>query len=139
MRNKITIIGLVVVFVAIIVGAYAFGSKNDKSMALQSSPAASSGIIFFYGNTCPHCAEVEKWMEENQVSQKISIVKKEVYQNQQNAKELTEAAKSCGLPTDSIGVPFLYAEGKCYIGTPDVINYLSGMVAIETPSPSPSI
>ena len=45
--------------------------------------------------------------------------------NQNNAKELTEKARICGLPTDSIGVPFLWDGEKCFIGDQDIINFFS--------------
>jgi len=70
-------------------------------------------------------------MVENKVEEKIEIIKKEVYDNQQNAQELTQTAKKCGLPTNSIGVPFLFAEGKCLIGTPDITSFLSQKAGIK--------
>lgn len=83
-------------------------------------------LVFYYGNTCPHCKDVEEWMKQNNVEEKIKVVKKEVYDNRANALELSKVAQKCGLNTNSIGVPFLYTpEGKCLIGTPDIINYFS--------------
>lgn len=141
MKQK-TITGLVILIIIGLITVIIWGSKGKQKAILsqnehtnnRTSQATTSSDIptFFYGNTCPHCSEVEKWIEENKVGEKISIVKKEVYDNQQNAKELTKAAESCGLPTDSVGVPFLYAESKCFIGTPDVINYLSAKAGLTS-------
>ena len=133
--NKQTTI--TIIFILVIIGLLSFvvlGSKNKNNGTIQ--PKNKQNIsetiaidektpVFFYGNTCPHCADVEAWMKENKVEEKITIIKKEVYDNRQNSQELTEAAKNCGLPIDSIGVPFLYVEGKCLVGTPDIINYLT--------------
>ena len=115
MKNKLITTSLLIAAVLILLGVIITGSQDKK---------VNNSVIFFYGNTCPHCAEVEKWMEENKVADKIKVDKKEVYENSQNALELTEVARSCGLPTDNIGVPFLYADGKCFIGTPNVEAYL---------------
>jgi len=140
MENKKLLTGLVIIFIAILLSVVIFGSRNkpavlsEKQIPTQTDNTVKkedNSIIFFYGNTCPHCADVEKWMEENKVEEKISIIKKEVYDNQQNAQELAKAAESCGLPSDSIGVPFLYTEGKCYIGTPDIISYLSKKAGLK--------
>jgi glutaredoxin len=142
MKSKTLITSLLIVLSAVLLGEIVFGSRNklinstQKQLSTQTGNANKQGgsnIVFFYGNTCPHCAEAEKWMQENKVEEKIPIVKKEVYDNRQNAEELIDAARSCGLPTDNIGVPFLYAEGKCLIGTPDVMSYLSQKAGI-TPS-----
>jgi glutaredoxin len=108
-------------------------SKNETTESKTSEKVVvdDKTPVFFYGNTCPHCADVETWMKENKIEEKIRVVKKEVYANKQNAQELTEAAQNCNLPTDSIGVPFLYVEGKCLIGSPDVISYLSQKAGIK--------
>mgnify|MGYP005845005797 CR=1 FL=1 len=132
-KQKVITIGLVLTIIGML-AAVVLGSKNKNTdLSNQQSTQSDSGSIaidqnspiFFYGNTCPHCADVEKWMKENQIEEKVTLIKKEVYDNRQNSQELTEVAQSCGLPTDSIGVPFLYTEGKCLIGTPDIIDYLT--------------
>jgi len=65
-------------------------------------------------------------MKENKLEEKVKVIKKEVYDNRTNAFELSQVAQRCGISTNSIGVPFLYTpEGKCLIGTPDIIDYFS--------------
>lgn len=116
MNKKFITFALIFVIVGLL-SAVVLGSRSNKDdtqtpTGVNSSVAPSSinsqAPIFFYGNTCPHCKDVEEWMKENGIEEKIDIVKKEIYDNQANALELTNAAKSCGLPTNSIGVPFLY-------------------------------
>ena len=136
MKNTKITTALILLIIIALLTSVILGSKNKKETTQPSNnnqivdkislpiSQSSDTPVFFYGNTCPHCADVEAWMKENQIEEKIAIVKKEVYDNRQNSQELTKAAESCGLPTDSIGVPFLYTEGKCLIGTPDIINYL---------------
>lgn len=127
---------LLLLIIAVILGVVIWGSKSKKSdftPSSQSVEANQSGVpIFFYGNTCPHCADVEKWMKENKIEEKIEIVKKEVYDNRANSLELVKTAESCGIDTKSIGVPFLYTpEGKCLVGTPDIIAYLSDKTGLS--------
>jgi len=125
---KKVIIG-VILAVTILVLVIFFGIARTGNQTKPQSPQADE-IILYYGNTCPHCKEVEDFIAKNNIKDKIKLVEKEVYQDQNNAQEMGEAAKKCGLQTDSVGVPFLFAEGKCYIGTPDVISYLSQKAGI---------
>ncbi|MCR4329051.1 MAG: thioredoxin [Candidatus Roizmanbacteria bacterium] len=142
MKQTILTFAIMLVIVGLL-AVVAIGSRDRKTdiQTTQSHKATSSPIalsptnqapIFFYGETCPHCKDVEEWMKENKVEKKISIVKKEVYENRDNAQELTQVAGKCNLPTDTIGVPFLYAEGKCFVGSPDVISYFSSKMEIDS-------
>jgi len=128
-NTKILITGLICLSIVAMLMTIINGSRSQakpKQIITNSPiPQAQSSPVFFYGNTCPHCKDVEEWMTKNKIEEKMPIVKKEVYDNRANSLELAEAAKSCGFPTDSIGVPFLFAEGKCLIGTPDITKYLS--------------
>jgi hypothetical protein len=92
--------------------------KTPVNLPLKNS------LVLYYGLTCPHCKEVEEWLKKNKVEEKIKIEKKEVWYNKENAAELQEVAKFCSLDPTSIGVPFLWTDGKCYIGTPDVEKVL---------------
>ena len=140
MKKQILLTGLILGLIVILLGVIVSGSRKNIPTVTPTPSLAPTGVsqdkvidkpIFYYGNTCPHCAEVEIWMTENDVEKKIMVLKKEVYDNQQNAQELAQTAVKCGLPTNSIGVPFLYAEGKCFIGSPDVINYLSKKAGLK--------
>jgi len=126
--KKIIIIGVILAAILVIV---IFGLAQTRNPA-KPQASQSNEIILYYGNTCPHCKEVEDFISKNNIKDKIKLVEKEVYQDQNNAQEMGEAAKKCGLQTDSVGVPFLFAEGKCYIGTPDVISYLSQKAGISS-------
>jgi glutaredoxin len=137
MKNtKILITGLICISIVAMIITIVNGSRSQAKpkQIITSSPipqVIQSSPIFFYGNTCPHCKDVEEWMTKNKIEEKMQIVKKEVYDNRANSLELADAAKSCGLPTDSIGVPFLFAEGKCLIGTPEITKYLSDKTEVK--------
>lgn len=125
--DKKVILTTVLISVIILIFGYILvssaGKKEQKKGQNLAIPEKEK-IVFYYGNTCPHCAEVDEWMKKEKIEEKIKIEKKEVYQNQANAQELTLVAQSCGLNANAIGVPFLYADGKCYIGTPEVERIL---------------
>lgn len=107
--------------------------KNASQNALENSETVTAPVtadIFYWGEGCPHCQDVKDWMAEQKVSEKMEVISKEVYNNQANSQELTARAKSCGLDTQRIGVPFLYTiDGDCIIGTPKIIEYLSQKIA----------
>ena len=96
---------------------------NNDSVNRNSEPSGQSGIILFYGDGCPHCALVEQYVSENNIESKVQFTKKEVYNNQQNASELTAKAKACGMATDSIGVPFLWDGSTCLVGDQPIIDF----------------
>lgn len=99
------------------------GKKPEASNNLSQTEIKESGIILFYGDGCPHCAIVEEYVSKNAIEAKVPFVKKEVYNNKQNSAELVEKAGVCGMPTDSIGVPFLWDGTKCLTGDQDIIEF----------------
>jgi len=127
MKNKILI--PTILFIAVLLFSFfALSQEKDKSQPQANEPTSqenqqSSQIILFYGDGCPHCAIVEKYIEENNIKNKISFTQKEVYYNQNNAEELQTKAQICGLPANSIGVPFLWDGSKCIIGDQPIIDF----------------
>lgn len=81
------------------------------------------GVVLYWGEGCPHCAKVDAFITENNVEQKVRFERKEVYTNRRNAREMGRAAKQCGLPTDNIGIPFLWTGTQCLTGDKDIIAF----------------
>lgn len=86
--------------------------------------------ILFYGNGCPHCEDVDKWITENNVTEKVKFDRLEVWYNKDNSKILSEKADSCELAENSVGVPFLYdiENNKCMSGTDKVIDFFKSKI-----------
>jgi len=118
-----------ILFIAVFTFSFfALSGEGKKNKPTITEPAGQQNqavgqIILFYGDGCPHCEIVEEYIEKNNIKEKLSFVEKEVYYNKINANELGEKAKICGLPTNSIGVPFLFDGEKCFIGDQDIINF----------------
>jgi len=112
------------------------GSDNsDAPFNIVAHSAQPSGMILFYGNGCPHCVNVDNYITDNNITQKVSFTKLEVFSNGVNAGFMQNDANTCGLNQSVVGVPFLWdGNSKCYIGDTDVINFFSRYV-----SPQPSI
>lgn len=112
------------IVVAIILIVLTFLYTKNTPAPVQNS----TQILYFYGNTCPNCKVVEKYIEERNMLEVLGIVKKEVYNNQDNQKELISYAEKCGINLDSLGVPFIYHNGKCYMGRDEAINFLNSQM-----------
>jgi len=118
--NKKVIIPTIL-FIIVLIFSVVILLENKES----NHPAEQSQIVLFYGDGCPHCAIVENYIKESNIKEKLPFEEKEVYHNQKNANELADKAKICGLPTDSIGVPFLWEGEKCYVGDQEIIGFFN--------------
>lgn len=125
------VIGIVVVVAALLGGAYFWKtSQGESAVSPEQEVSVASGIIYYYGEECPHCKDVMKFLEENKIAEKVNFEKKEVWHNTANAREMDAKVKICGLDKKSVGVPFLFAEGKCHIGTPEVTGFFKKAAGI---------
>ena len=103
-----------------------------SGVSVQATPLPQ-GIVLFYGQGCLHCADVEKFISDNNIDSKLKITRLEVWYNNANQQLLAQvAAQKCNINTNSVGVPFLYdGSGKCYIGEVDVPNFLKTAAGIK--------
>jgi glutaredoxin len=97
------------------------------------SVSVAQEYILFYGNGCPHCANVETYIKDNKIGKTFDLQQKEVFFNKKNLNELNGYLEKHGLTYDSIGVPFLIINSgiDCnYInGDTNIIEYFSGKLA----------
>lgn len=99
-------------------------------MAKNTSPPDST-MIFFYGDTCPHCKNVEEFFTENKIEEKISFEKLEVYNSATNAKIMTERYNKCGVTdTKKMFVPLLWDGSTCIQGAQPIIDYFKNKLSI---------
>lgn len=122
----ITIGVIILILAGILAAIYFTGGFKPKTV-----PNAN-GIILFYGDGCPHCALLDKWITDNGVEEKIDFAKLEVYNNQANQKLLVEKATACGIATDSIGVPFLWTGTECLVGDEPIEQFFQQMINLNT-------
>jgi len=110
---------VLLIVLVLVAGKIISGSRNQNT-----NPPAEGTVILFYGDTCPHCQNVDDYLKENKVRERFSFQELEVYNNQKNAALLTKTAQTCGLDTSAgVGVPFLFDGQNCLVGDRDVINY----------------
>jgi len=110
----------VIIIVVALAGAKMISSSKNQAL----TPPTEETVILFYGDTCPHCKNVEEYLNNNKIRERFSFQELEVYNNPTNAARLTKAAKDCQLDTKAgVGVPFLVDGEKCLMGDRDIINY----------------
>lgn len=133
MKEKI-VTGIIVLITFLLLSVVIYGSNKNNIKKKEYNPVESSIVvsspsldtnIFYWGETCPHCHDTIDWMEENNVDEKIKIIRKEISENEDNAIELIQNAKICGIKENEIGIPLMYTKNqKCLVGTPDITSYL---------------
>lgn len=105
-----------------------FIAKNPQTGNDNGFTDTTSTLSLYYREDCPHCKNVEKFLFENKVEEKIRIDHKEVLNNIKNNNELMTRAANCGLDLTAVGVPLLYDKGACYVGDTDIINYFQSRI-----------
>jgi len=91
-------------------------------------------ITFYWGTTCPHCHNVQRWMERNPETATLGIRQVEVWTNKDNAAAFIGVVRKCGM--DQGVVPVLVAEnGVCYVGEVEITDYLKERLDIKEAHP----
>jgi predicted DCC family thiol-disulfide oxidoreductase YuxK len=135
MKQKIITLSIVALIAGLLsIVVFVSNHQEKQSVEQKVTELKKTDPVLYYGNTCPHCEIVEEWLVKNDVASKMAFSNKEVYDNKENAAELTQVAMSCGLDANNIGVPFLYAQGECLIGSPAIINYFAQKLNINVTS-----
>ena len=102
----------------------------DSATKQNNTTEQESIAILFYGEGCSHCAEVQQWLDDNKVREKIKFEEKEIRYNKDNSKLLNEKAQVCKINDDEVGVPFLFdtVNNKCFVGKVEVENFFKGKI-----------
>jgi glutaredoxin len=121
MKKIYKIIIIIIAALAALTLLFAWGRyESTKAVGNPVTP------ILFYGDGCPHCANVETYISTNGVKNKLNFSELEVFNHPNNAALMAEKAKLCGLNTDQgLGVPFFFTGTTCLVGDQDIINYFS--------------
>lgn len=124
MKKKIIIIILILTGLSALSAFVAYRIKTVNNFQKQEE-SNNQDIIFFYGETCPHCIKVEQFMADNKIEEKMVIIKKEALKDRNNSALLLSVNKKCGLDTKYLSVPVLWdgENSKCYSGDADIIKF----------------
>ncbi|EKE25325.1 MAG: hypothetical protein ACD_5C00206G0004 [uncultured bacterium] len=131
--HKKTVTVLIGVVLIILLVTILWGSRQPKVQPEELAQVVQAGeykpdLVYFYGQECARCKNIDKFIIDNKINVKISFAEKEVWHDGSNDMEMRERAKECGLNPEKVGVPFLWARGDCYIGEVEVEKFLKSEV-----------
>lgn len=126
-KNK-AILTTVIATIFIVVGGALILSKGSKNTSEVAPSISPNSYKYFYGQGCPHCENVEKFIETWDKKDSISITKMEVWYNNENAKIIAGEAEKCGISKNDLSVPLLVTpDGKCLSGDTSIIDYFKNI------------
>jgi len=129
MKKALIFLGSSIIFIAIVVGLWVWSSTTESKNAAETP--INTDIVLFYGQDCPHCKDVEKFIAENGIAEKVKFDSLEVWHNKANSNILLKKAQECNIAEDKTGVPFLYSKGECHVGTPDIEKFFKQAAGIQ--------
>ena len=91
----------------------------------------SDEVILFVSSTCGHCANVKKFISDNEIQNKVQYKEIEAFTGQENTNLFNEKATICAIAYENRGVPLLFDKGKCYLGEIEVTDYFKAKAGIK--------
>ena len=81
---------------------------------------------YFWSETCPHCDNVNDFMDTWEQSEFFEVEKIEVNESSEKTQLFFESGTQiCKTPANRLGVPLLITpEGECFSGDTPIIEYL---------------
>jgi len=98
------------------------------------------GIVLFYGDGCPHCKNVEDFITQNKIEDKVKFTRLEIPFNGRTSKQLAanadlavQVAEKCKLDvSNGLIIPLLYdGNNQCLTGDVDTINFFKNAAGIQ--------
>jgi len=102
--------------------------ESETTSIPQELLVAPEKIEYYWSETCPHCANVEEFMQGWESKEKIQMDKFEVNESVDNAQKFIARGTYCKIPRSKLGVPLLITpEGKCLTGDEPIIEYFKNL------------
>lgn len=122
---------IIIIIVIILASVLFFVWYSVFATKISIKPSVMpEGIVLFYGQGCPHCKNVDDFVAQNKIEDKVKFTRLEVWHNQGNAELLVNVATGCKLDvTNGVPVPFLYDGKNCLTGDVEIINFFKNAAA----------
>ncbi|MDA9128883.1 hypothetical protein N9J72_00205 [Candidatus Gracilibacteria bacterium] len=90
--------------------------------------------LYFFGATCPHCQDLNKQVNEQDLFSQISVEKREVWYNEDNRELFTQKTTELGLSEGEVGVPFVYDKvtGEYAVGVDPALALFKSRLGGDT-------
>lgn len=107
---------------------------------IKPAHAESEGKIIIYVATgCPHCANVERYVEKNELSEKIEF--RDIALNTEYEKSMFEMFAKFGIEKNDprVGWPVMEYNGEIVSGDIPIINVLAELYGKPSEVPKPEV
>lgn len=122
--NKVVVILILVTLLILGGGAFLITKQDSKPIP---TPEPNT-YQYFWGNGCPHCANVSAFTDTWSGKDKIKMNKLEVWNSTENARIMADRAKVCGISKSNLAVPLLITiDNKCLMGDTPIIDYFKSL------------
>lgn len=122
-------IGIIALTVLLLVGGAYFFTRPEKDIDIPARDEAA--YEYFWGNGCPHCADVQSFFDGWDKYNQTNIIKREVWYNKDNSKIMEARFNACNpKPNNSsqMSVPFLVTpDGQCLVGSTPIIDLFKSL------------
>jgi thiol-disulfide isomerase/thioredoxin len=100
----------------------------------------SVDVYFFYGEGCPHCADVQPFLAEMEKRYRLNLQRFDIYTNRSHISLFDEFSDDYGLPSGRRGVPAVFISGTYFVGDTMILEDLEDVIEeaiVETTSVEP--
>lgn len=102
------------------------GETRSESVA-RSAPFASLyeeglDVYFFYGEGCPHCADVKPFLDEMEQKYPLRLHRFDIYQNRSCLSVFDDYSNRYGLPLERRGVPAIFVSDIYFVGDTPILD-----------------
>lgn len=103
--------------------------KHGNPKAEKPTTACEKTYELYWGEGCPHCKNVDDFLNTWEKSSEVKIEKLEVQKNKENSDKMIKRANECKLDTSKgLSVPFLYTpDEKCIVGDTPIIDHFKSL------------
>ncbi len=127
MTSKIIKIAILILFLVLI----SYLNHNFSS-------SKKGEIIIFWGQGCPHCMNVENFIQQNNLDKYFNIERREIYFNKENREKFNKICQELNIPMEKQGVPLAVIDKEYYVGDKEIIRMLSEKKSYKTTSTNSS-
>lgn len=128
----------IIIIIAVIFAGLAFWAWQSNIFIRVPPTPLPEGMVLFFGDGCPHCENVEVFLTENKINEKLKITRLEIPflgktspQLVANQGLIVQLAEKCAVSQDKIGLPFLYDGNDCLQGDEPIINFFKNEADIK--------
>lgn len=126
MKNFILFIGIIII--VLVIGGLFINTVKEEEQGGSQALVPPTSYEYFWSETCPHCANVNEFMQTWSGREKIELEKYEVTKSFDNKKKFVERGTFCRISRKELGVPLLITpEGICLVGDEPIIEHLKNI------------